>query len=194
MTSGEMTNVKDERGALARLLRIDDSAESIALGTAIGVFIAMTPTVGIQMILVLIVCAFVPANRLAGLVTVYISNPLTLVPIYYVDYLAGIWALGEEGIGYQEFETQIDFALENAREAGIVSQSYELLGILSRELMGPMMLGGALIGLVLAIPTYPLIVRAVIAHRHRRSLADHDGESPVAEKFASPENPQKEEE
>ncbi|HIA28102.1 MAG TPA: DUF2062 domain-containing protein [Planctomycetes bacterium] len=162
-----MSEVKEERGLVLRLLHIDDSAQSIALGTAIGMFIAMTPTVGFQMILVLIVCAFVPANRLAGLVTVYISNPLTLVPIYYVDYLAGGWTLGKEGMEYEEFVRLIESALSNAREAGILAQFYELFGFLGREFAGPMMLGGALIGLVLAIPTYALLVSAIRSHRRR---------------------------
>lgn len=192
MTGDGSTDVKKERGAVAKILQIDDSAESIALGTAIGVFIAMTPTVGIQMILVLIVCAIVPANRLAGLVTVYISNPLTMVPIYYVDYLAGIWALGEKAIGYHAFDTQIQSAFSGASEAGIIAQSYEVLGLLSRELMGPMMLGGALIGLVLAIPTYPLIVKAVRSHRN--SSDGNPGEGQAPEEIDTSEPHEKEEE
>ncbi|HIC22647.1 MAG TPA: DUF2062 domain-containing protein, partial [Planctomycetes bacterium] len=33
-----------------RILQLEGSSHSIALGTAIGLFVAMTPTVGLQMI------------------------------------------------------------------------------------------------------------------------------------------------
>ena len=43
-------------GRLAqRVLTLDDTPHSIALGTAIGMFVGLTPTVGIQMVVVLAV-------------------------------------------------------------------------------------------------------------------------------------------
>ena len=69
---------------LHRILQLQGSAHSIALGTAIGLFVAMTPTVGLQMIIILIISLLIPANRLAGFIMVYISNPLTMVPIYWL--------------------------------------------------------------------------------------------------------------
>ncbi|MEQ9069058.1 MAG: DUF2062 domain-containing protein, partial [Gimesia chilikensis] len=83
---------------LRSILMLDDSAHSIALGTAIGMFIALTPTVGIQMLLVVCV-AFLTRplfrfNQVASLITVYISNPLTIVPIYWFDYKVGTLFVG----------------------------------------------------------------------------------------------------
>ena len=79
---------KDEMsmfGKFARMFRsilmLEDTPHSIALGTAIGLFIAWTPTVGIHMILVVSLALFLRANKVAGLIAVYISNPLTLAPI-----------------------------------------------------------------------------------------------------------------
>lgn len=69
------------RMLLRSILMLDDSAHSIALGTAIGMFIALTPTVGIQMLMVLCVAfltrPFFKFNQVASLITVYVSNPLT---------------------------------------------------------------------------------------------------------------------
>ena len=42
------------RRLIRRLLSLDDTPHAIALGTAIGMFIGLTPTVGIQMIIVLL--------------------------------------------------------------------------------------------------------------------------------------------
>ena len=70
----------DPRSLLRHILMLDDTPHSIALGTAIGMFIGMTPTVGIQMILVIVFAFLVKPlftfNRIAALITVYISNPL----------------------------------------------------------------------------------------------------------------------
>ena len=46
------------RNVLRHILMLQDSAHSIALGTAIGVFLGMTPTVGIQMLLVVVLAAY----------------------------------------------------------------------------------------------------------------------------------------
>ena len=83
------------RSLLRKILLLDDTAHSIALGTAIGMFIGMTPTVGIQMILVLCL-AFATRplfhfNKVAALLTVYISNPFTVLPIYWFNYSIGTY-------------------------------------------------------------------------------------------------------
>ncbi len=43
------------RRFIQRILQINDTPESIALGTAVGIWLAMTPTVGIQMILMILI-------------------------------------------------------------------------------------------------------------------------------------------
>eukprot|EP00913_Durusdinium_trenchii_P008940 g8406.t1 len=74
------------------------TAHSIAMGTTVGMFIGMTPTVGIQMIIVMCVAIltkrFFEFNRVAALITVYISNPVTMIPIYYFDYRVGALFFG----------------------------------------------------------------------------------------------------
>lgn len=83
----------DPRSWLRAILMLNDSPHSIALGTAIGVFIALTPTVGIQMLLVLLVGLLTRPlfrfNQVAGLIAVYLSNPLTMIPIYWFNYRIG---------------------------------------------------------------------------------------------------------
>ena len=66
---------------VARLLTINDTPHAIALGSAIGLFLAMTPTVGVQVILAVAICTVVRANRIAAVVLVFVSNPLTMLPI-----------------------------------------------------------------------------------------------------------------
>ncbi len=139
---------------IRKILQIDDTPESIALGTAIGVFIAMTPTVGIQMVLALIFCTLFRANRLAGVVMVYLSNPFTMVPLYWLDYVIGAKVLAMEAVTRVSFETAF---------AGFVAEfqnfevwaAFKSLVAVNLELALPTLVGGCLVGLVCAIPVYP---------------------------------------
>ena len=65
-----------------KVLRLDDTPHRIALGVAIGFFVTWTPTIGIQMILVVALATLLKANKLVGVPFVWISNPFTIVPIY----------------------------------------------------------------------------------------------------------------
>jgi uncharacterized protein (DUF2062 family) len=72
-----------------RILHIDDSPHKIALGLAIGLFIAWTPLLGLHIFLVLIIAMISKANKFAALVSVWVSNVFTFAVIYYPSYLVG---------------------------------------------------------------------------------------------------------
>lgn len=78
---------------LRKIVSQDDTPHSIALGTSVGTFVAFTPTVGIQMVIVLLIAWILNPvmrfNRIAALVAVYISNPITTLPIYWFNYWIG---------------------------------------------------------------------------------------------------------
>ncbi|MEC9476107.1 MAG: DUF2062 domain-containing protein [Planctomycetota bacterium] len=157
-----------------RILQLQGSAHSIALGTAIGLFIAMTPTVGLQMIIIVLISLVIPANRLAGFIMVYISNPLTVVPIYWLDYWVGLKCLSQTGMTRQDFETRWIEAQSKAAEAGWYEGSLELMRSFGNDVLGPMFLGGAVVGLVCALPAYPLTLKFV---RQYRALKKQDASS-----------------
>ena len=79
-----------------RVLHVDDTPHRIALGVAIGVFVAWTPTIGFQMPLTVALAWLLGANKLFSVPFVWISNPLTFVPIYMPNYLVGRWILGSD--------------------------------------------------------------------------------------------------
>ena len=86
------------------LLHLDESAPSIALGAAIGVFIAMTPTIGFQMLLIYFIASIFRANRVAGVPMAWITNPATILPIYSFNLLVGIKVVGGSEAMREEFE------------------------------------------------------------------------------------------
>ena len=156
------------RKFIHRLLQINDTPESIALGTAVGLFLAMTPTVGIQMILMIIVGTVIRANRLAGIIMVYISNPFTLIPIYWADYWIGAKLLGKELMAHSDFEDAFEGFILQLDSVGLWQASTGLAETLGWGIVMPMFLGGAVFGLVLGIPTYPLTLRMVRGHHRRK--------------------------
>jgi uncharacterized protein (DUF2062 family) len=80
---------------ILKILQLKSSPHSIALGFAIGTFIALLPTFGfgafIGLFLLLI---FENINKISLLSSFVIWNPLILAPIYYLSYKFGILLCG----------------------------------------------------------------------------------------------------
>lgn len=87
------------RQLLRQVLHLDDTPHAIALGAAVGMFVGWTPTVGVQMVIVLLLAGILRPflrfneglrfNQFAALVGVYVSNPITTVPMYWGMYRVG---------------------------------------------------------------------------------------------------------
>lgn len=143
------------RTLLRAILSLDDSAHSIAKGTAIGMFLGLTPTVGIQMVLVMLVSLFVRFNRKAALITVYISNPLTMIPIYWANYKVGTLFF-EDTVTHEDFERLLTYH-------GF-SEWLDAIHAVFIDVGMPLLFGSAIVATVGGVITYPLmrwLLRAV---------------------------------
>ncbi len=67
---------------------------TISGGLAVGIFIALTPTIGVQMILSIMVAYFLRVNIPSAIAACWITNPLTAPVIYPLQYKLGIWLSG----------------------------------------------------------------------------------------------------
>lgn len=155
-------------GFWRKLLQLDDTPESIALGAAVGMFIAWTPTVGIQMVVVILLALVIPMNRLAALIVIYISNPLTMIPMYYLEYLLGLQILGDQGMNYDEFLVFFNEILEIANRETFWTATKVFLEQLGYPVLKALTVGGTLLGILTAIPTYPLTLKWVKGYRNSR--------------------------
>ena len=72
-----------------RIFVEDNSAHSIAMGLALGIFIGVLPTFGFQMIPALALSLRFKINKLAAAAGVWVTNPLTVIPIYSFNYWVG---------------------------------------------------------------------------------------------------------
>ncbi len=85
--------------------------EHAARGVMVGVIWALTPTMGVQMAIVLFTWLIARRlfrwdfNVIVGFAWTWISNPITFIPIYYVFYVTGQFLLGrwDNLLGYDSF-------------------------------------------------------------------------------------------
>lgn len=153
------------RATWRRLLTLDDSPHNIAMGVFIGVVVAYQPIVGLQMILGAIVCKVIGANVIASLPMAWITNPVTIVPIFYGTYKLGEVFTGGD-LDYAELESR--FATI-ADIDGILNAFVEGTRLLW-DIMWPMVIGGLIIGVVNGLLFYYLVRRFVTAYQSRRIL------------------------
>ena len=69
--------------------------KSVTKALLVGLFIAFIP-MPFQMLAVLAVSPFIRFNIPIAISMVWLSNPFTMPPMYYMEYLTGTWLLGME--------------------------------------------------------------------------------------------------
>ena len=150
-----------------RVLHVDDTPHRIALGVAVGMFVAWTPTIGFQMVLTVLLATLLRANKLVGVPFAWISNPFTLVPIYYPNYRLGRWLLGHKDVP-PTFLDNIPVPVQT--DSWVHYWIYQVQTWWSRtwDVFMPLWLGSVVVGLVLGIATYFVIRRLAIRRRRRR--------------------------
>ncbi len=80
---------------------------SVAWGVSVGLFMAFVP-VPFQMLLAIAAAVMISANIPVAVVLVWVSNPITVAPLFFTAYKFGAWLLAEtpEKI---KFEISIDW-------------------------------------------------------------------------------------
>ena len=151
------------------VLHSRDPVSEVSLGVAVGVFIGLTPTVGVQMYLVAIVWGIYRYffrrhfNLPVGVAMVWISNPFTMVPLYYLFLVTGYWLLdSKNGFSYEHFSEILTRISETGETWEIIIEGTRFLLV---DLGWPMIIGG----LVYAVPgfvfSYLVTIRIVTSHR-----------------------------
>ncbi len=82
---------------------------SVAWGVSVGLFMAFVP-VPFQMLLAIAAAVMISANIPVAVVLVWVSNPITVAPLFFSAYKFGAWLLAEtpEKI---KFEISIDWVV-----------------------------------------------------------------------------------
>lgn len=141
------------RRVYERFIRIRGQPREIALGFALGLFIGMTPTMGIQMPLAVFIAALFKWSKISAATAVWITNPVTAPVIYTVTYFVGASLTGLE----------TTMKLPGELTWGVVR---DMLSNAPR-IFGALTVGGILVGLPLAVLGYYLAFAAVNKYQLR---------------------------
>jgi len=159
-----------ENFVVYRILHADDTPHRLALGLALGIFIAWTPTIGLQMVLVLLLAPVIRANGRVGIPMVWISNPLTIALIYYPNYLVGHFIMGsfvEQASPGHSFQ-QIQEQLSNIQQTGhfFSVAFWQEVGRLVLDIgVVDLIVGSVVVGLVLGLVIYIVSYRFIVWYR-----------------------------
>ncbi len=119
-----------------------------------GIWISMLPIVGIQMLVVFFFALLIRANLPLIVALQWISNPLTMGPIYFADYKIGMVLLDLLGFNYPRNK--------------LLSPNYDWAHFTYKELLRlidtfpPMLVGGSVLGIslgVIAVFLYKILSR-----------------------------------
>ena len=136
-----------------RFVRIRGQPREIALGFALGVFVALTPTMGIQMPIAVFGAAILKWSKISAAFGVWITNPLTAPFIYAATYFVGANILRLEAAFNLPQELNWDLIRDMLSNAPLI--------------FGALTVGGILLGLPLAVLGYYLAFGAVNQYQQR---------------------------
>jgi uncharacterized protein len=142
-----------------RLIRIRGTPHEIAMGMALGLYIGMTPLMGAHIVIAVFFAMLLKWNKLAAAIGVWVTNPVTALPIYGINYMVGASVTGVTGPlrlgGEPEFSSIVDIFIK------------------APEIFWTLLVGGMITGIPLAILGYYFTYGAVSRYQEdiRRGLA-----------------------
>ncbi|RLA88425.1 MAG: DUF2062 domain-containing protein, partial [Deltaproteobacteria bacterium] len=128
---------RTKRYLYLRFKRLHGNPNYVAMGMAVGVFIGITPTLGIHSILSLIFSFILRCSKAAALLANWISNPFTALFIYIADYKIGKFLLRKP---------DVSLPLEKL--------SFKTIFSYGSQIVIPLFVSGIILGIATTIPTY----------------------------------------
>lgn len=120
---------------------------------ALGIFVGMSPFMGLQMAIAIFFAAVFKWNKFAAATGVWISNPVTAPLLYGITYMIGAKALGIAAAGGFPHEPNLDTLIL------LIGRAPEIIWTLT--------VGGAILGIPLAVISYYISLSAINKYRER---------------------------
>ncbi|MDP6107507.1 MAG: DUF2062 domain-containing protein [Candidatus Brocadiia bacterium] len=139
-----------------RLVTLRSSPRKVAGGLALGIFVSLTPTFGVQMPIAVAVAALLRVNAASTLVGVYLTNVVTVWPLYVLCYRVGRLVVGGTPADEVEFSS-----------AGGIYRLLEM-GQRGIALIGTELIGAIIVGALAAPCVYFLTLFGVVRYRRAR--------------------------
>ncbi len=147
-----------------RFIRLRGTPHSLALGSAIGVFIGITPTIPFHTIVIFFLSIVSRSSFIAGLISSWVvCNPLTYIPQYYLSLRIGNLVTPYE-LSWNQIQSVVEVVLSDVsftiRMKALLTVSYEAIIV--------MILGGSLLALPFALASYYISYLVFIKIKNKR--------------------------
>jgi len=123
-----------------KLILERESPARIARGVAIGVFMSVSPLLGIHTVIIIILSYLLKGSKTAGILGSFLCNPITLPLILFIDYEVGIFICKIFSLDYSQM------LLSDFKEFDLIDEGMEIFV--------PAMIGSLFVGILLALPSY----------------------------------------
>jgi len=133
-----------------RFVRLHGSPKQVAWGSALGLFVAMSPTMGFQMAIAIAMAAFFRISKVAAAAAVWVTNPATAPIIYWFNYKLGAKLLG--------YPVNAQFLSNPCWETFWHAGTHAIVSVT---------LGGVITGIAIALPGYFVILTMVQTAREK---------------------------
>ena len=146
-----------------RLKRLQGSPYSLAMGSAIGAAIAITPTLPFHTVMIVSITLILRVNTIAAMIIgVIISNPLTFIPQYWLS-----WWIGDFFFPDRLSWTRLKSILEIIQGQGILDSAHTL-SKLSLDALLVLQSGGLVLAVPFGLVTYFLTYNFFYRLRKKR--------------------------
>jgi uncharacterized protein (DUF2062 family) len=154
------------RAAARRLVNLRASPHEIALGCAVGAFVSITPLLGVQTIIAVVISLALRASVPAAIIGTFVGNPLSWPFIWVSTYVMGLQIVGLEG-AFDPSAVQRNILLLWGALLNPSPQLFDATAALLWPLLWPMLAGSVPIGLLTAAIVYYISRNVVRAWRLR---------------------------
>lgn len=159
-----------------RLRRLPGTPEQIARGVFAGAFTVFTPFFGLHFVVAAILAKMMRGSILAALLSTFIGNPLTYVPIAFISLQTGHFLLGTG----ERLAVDDSIFRKFGRAAGDLWHNFTALftraephwhelSVFYQDVFLPWMVGGVIPGLICGAVCYYLSVPVIRAYQKRRA-------------------------
>jgi uncharacterized protein (DUF2062 family) len=157
------------RPVLRWFFRLRGSPQAIAGGFSLGLFIAFTPTVGVQIFLAFFLATALNVNRVAAVLAVWITNPLTIPVIFSFNYWLGslIWEGPSVAVVSRRL-FELASQLTNI-DLWAITDQLSAVAELGTDIIVPLILGSMIAGAFASILTYIILLRLLTFLLERRA-------------------------
>ncbi|MCI5122050.1 MAG: DUF2062 domain-containing protein [Candidatus Electrothrix sp. AUS4] len=146
-----------------RFIRLQGSPSSLALGSALGASIAVTPTLPLHTLCIVGVTLLLRVNTLAALLAgTVVSNPLTFAAQYYLSWKIGSILLPGR-LDWQQLHDVLVLVRQSSFLDGIKIMSH-----LGFDAMLVLQTGGLVLAVPLGIITYLITLRLFLRLQKKR--------------------------